>query len=75
MRGGGDRPIANEVAATSLPLTSNDDQLWIEWLGRRFGVLPVHLLEDGCEGFILLLRRLAIELIGILSLVTFFPRI
>ena len=75
MRGGGDRPVANEVAAMALPLASNEDQLRIKWLGRRIGVLPVHLQEDLSEGSVLLLRRLAAELLAILPLVTFFPGI
>ena len=56
MQGGGDRPVAKEVAAMALPLTSNDKQLWIKWLGRGFGVLPVHLLEDLSEGLVPLVR-------------------
>ena len=50
MRGGGDRPVAKEVAAMALPLASNDEKLRIKGLGRRFGFLPVHLLEDLFEG-------------------------
>ena len=73
MRGGGDRPIAKEVAAMALPLASNDEQLRIKGLGRRFGVLPMHLLEDLFEGPVLLLRRQAAELGAILPLVAFFP--
>jgi hypothetical protein len=46
MRGGGDRPVAKEMAAMALPLANNDEQLRIKGLGRRFDVLPVHLLED-----------------------------
>ena len=73
MRGGGDRPVAKEVAAIALSLASNDDKLRIKGLGRRFGFLPVHLLEDLFEGPPLLLRRLATELGAILPLVAFFP--
>ena len=73
IRGGGDRPIANKVAAMSLPLASNDEKLRIKGLGRRFGFLPVHLLEDLFEGPPLLLRRLAAELGAILPLVAFSP--
>ena len=56
MRGGGDRPVAKEVAAMALPLASNDEKLRVKGLGRRFGFLPVHLLEDLFEGPPLLLR-------------------
>ena len=73
MPGGGDRPIAKEVAAMALPLASNDEKLRVKGLGRRFGFLPVHLLEDLFEGPPLLLRRLAAELGAILPLVAFFP--
>ena len=73
MRGGGDRPVAEEVAAMALPLASNDQQLRIKFLRHWIGVWPVHLLEDLCEGLVLLLRRLAAELGAILPLVTFFP--
>ena len=73
MRGGGDRPVAKEVAAMALPLASNDEKLRVKGLGRRFGFLPVHLLEDLFEGPPLLLRRLAAELGAILPLVAFSP--
>ena len=59
----------------ALPLASNDDKLRVKGLGRRFGFLPVHLLEDLFEGPLFLLRRLAAELGAILPLVTFFPGI
>ena len=71
--GGGDRPVAKEVAAMALPLASNDEQLRIKWLGHRFGVLPVHILEVLFEGPVPLLRRLAAELGAILPLLAFFP--
>ena len=57
----------------ALPLTSNDEKLRIKGLGRRFGFLPVHLLEDLFKGPPFLLRRLAAELGAILPLVAFFP--
>ena len=57
----------------ALPLASNDEKLRIKGLGRRFGFLPVHLLEDLFEGPVLLLRRQAVELGAILALVAFFP--
>ena len=73
MRGGGDSPVAKKVAAMALPLASNDEKLRIKGLGRRFGFLPVHLLEDLFEGPPLLLRRLAAELGAILPLMAFSP--
>jgi hypothetical protein len=75
MRGGGDRPIAKEVAAMALPLASNDEKLRIKGLGCRLGFLPVHLLEELFEGLVLLLRRQAAELGAILPLVAFIPGI
>ena len=57
----------------ALPLASNDEKLRIKGLGRRFGFLPVHLLEDLFEGPPLLLHRLAAELCAILPLVAFSP--
>ena len=75
MRGGGDRPVAKEVAAMALPLASNDEKLRIKGLGRMFSFLPVHLLEDLFEGLVLLLHRQAAELGAILPLVAFFPGI
>ena len=56
----------------ALPLASNDEKLRIKGLGRRFGFLPVHLLEGLFEGPPLLLCRLAAELGAILPLVAFF---
>ena len=57
----------------ALPLASNDEKLRIKGLGRRFGFLLVHLLEDLFEGPVLLLRRQPAELGAILPLVAFFP--
>ena len=57
----------------ALPLASNDEKLRIKGLGRRFGFLPVHLLEDLFEGPPLLLRQLVAELGAILPLAAFFP--
>ena len=34
----------------ALPLTSHDEKLRIKGLGRRFGFLPMHFLEDLFEG-------------------------
>ena len=73
MPGGGDRPVAKEVAAMALPIASNDEKLRIKGLGRRFGFLPVHHLEVLFDGPPLILRRLVAELGAILPLVAFSP--
>ena len=59
LRGGGDRPVAKEVAAMALPLASNDEKLRIKGLGRRFGFLLVDLLFVFLFGTILFVSHIS----------------